>query len=370
MNLLMTARPNDTGARSGRFDTEAARWAAVRARDRAADGQFVFSVKTTGVYCRPSCAARPARPENVAFHATPADAERAGFRPCKRCRPTEPSRAVREAALIAKACRMIERVVEDGGEEPRLAELAAAAKVSPHHFHRMFRRIAGVTPKSYAAAQRQRRVQDSLSAGTGVTETIYAAGFNSSSRFYEAAPGMLGMTPSAYRKGGEGEVMWHAIGRCSLGTVLVAATERGVAAIMFGDAPRALVKDLKGRFPKARWMEPSPGFADWVAKVVRFVDDPARAGGLGLPLDIRGTAFQRRVWEALRAIPPGQTATYAEVAQRLGVPRAVRAVANACGANALAVAIPCHRVIGSDGRLTGYRWGVERKQRLLDRERR
>ena len=164
--------------------------------------------------------------------------------------------------------------------------------------------------------------------------------------------------------------MWHAIGRCSLGTVLVAATERGVAAIMFGDAPRALVKDLKGRFPKARWMEPSPGFADWVAKVVRFVDDPARAGGLGLPLDIRGTAFQRRVWEALRAIPPGQTATYAEVAQRLGVPRAVRAVANACGANALAVAIPCHRVIGSDGRLTGYRWGVERKQRLLDRERR
>jgi len=374
MNAHMTSpRPAARSAASRperRYDTQADRWAAVRARDAAADGHFVFSVKTTGVYCRPSCAARPARPENVAFHDTPADAERAGFRPCKRCRPTGPSRAEREAALVAEACRMIERAVEDGGEELRLTDLAAKAKVSPHHFHRMFRRIAGVTPKSYAAAQRQRRVQDSLSAGSRVTETIYAAGFNSSSRFYEAAPGMLGMTPSAYRKGGEGEVMWHAIGRCSLGTVLVAATERGVAAIMFGDAPGALVKDLKGRFPKARWAEPAPGFADWVAKVVRFVDDPARTGGLGLPLDIRGTAFQRRVWEALRAIPPGQTASYAEVAERLGMPRAVRAVANACGANKLAVAIPCHRVVGSDGRLTGYRWGVERKQRLLDKERR
>jgi AraC family transcriptional regulator of adaptative response/methylated-DNA-[protein]-cysteine methyltransferase len=369
MNVLMTSDRRDTRA-PRRFDTEAARWAAVQARDSAADGHFVVSVKTTGVYCRPSCVARRARPENVAFHATPADAEKAGFRACKRCRPTEPSRAEREAALVAEACRAIERAVEDGGDGLRLADLAAQAKVSPHHFHRMFRRIAGVTPKSYAAAQRQRRVQDGLSAGSRVTETIYAAGFNSSSRFYEAAPGMLGMTPSAYRKGGEGEVMWHAIGRCSLGTVLVAATERGVAAIMFGDAPGALVKDLKGRFPKARWVDPAPGFADVVARVVRFVDDPARADGLGLPLDIRGTAFQRRVWEALRAIPAGRTATYAEVAERLGMPRAVRAVANACGANKLAVAIPCHRVIGSDGRLTGYRWGVERKQRLLEKERR
>ena len=370
MNALMTQnRLHPAPVADRTFETDAERWAAVQRRDAGADGRFVFSVKTTGVYCRPSCAARPARRENVAFHATPADAERAGFRPCKRCRPDHPPRPAREAALIADACRTIEQAVEAGSEELRLADLAAKAHVSPHHFHRMFRRIAGVTPKSYAAAQRQRRVQDSLAAGSRVTETIYDAGFNSSSRFYEAAPGMLGMTPSAYRKGGEGETVWHAMGRCSLGGVLVAATERGVCAILLGDDPAVLVMDLKARFPKARLVEPDPGFADWVAKVVRFVDDPTRAEGLDLPLDIRGTAFQRRVWEALRAIPAGRTASYAEVAGTLGMPRSVRAVAGACAANALAVAIPCHRVVGSDGRLTGYRWGVERKRRLLERER-
>lgn len=370
MDALMTHPHLQTATPATRsFDTDALRWAAVQDRDPAADGHFVFSVKTTGVYCRPSCAARPARRENVAFHANPAAAERAGFRPCKRCRPDQPQRAAREAALIAEACRWIENAVEAGSEELRLVDLAAKAGISAHHFHRMFRRIAGVTPKSYAAAQRQRRVQNGLSAGSRVTETIYDAGFNSSSRFYEAAPGMLGMTPTAYRKGGEGEVIRHAMGRCSLGGVLVAATERGVCSIMFGDSPAALVKDLGERFPKARVVEAEPGFAEWVAKVVRFVDDPAVAEGLGLPLDIRGTAFQRRVWEALRAIPPGRTASYSEVAQRLGMPRAVRAVAGACAANSLAVAIPCHRVVGSDGRLTGYRWGVERKRRLLERER-
>ena len=373
MNALMTSPPNLDADHQldaeRRFDTEAARWAAVQRRDAAADGRFVFSVKTTGVYCRPSCAARPARRENVAFYATPADAKRAGFRPCKRCRPDEPPRAVREAALIAEACRYIEEATETGAEELRLADMAAKAGVSPHHFHRMFRRITGVTPKSYVAAQRHKRVQDGLHAGARVTETIYDAGFNSSSRFYEAAPAMLGMTPSAYRKGGEGEIVWHAMGRSSLGGVLVAATDRGVCAIMLGEDPKSLVKDLKSRFPKARFVEPAPGFADWVARVVRFVDDPARAEGLDLPLDIRGTAFQRRVWEALRAIPAGRTASYAEVAQALGMPRAVRAVAGACAANRLAVAIPCHRVVGSDGRLTGYRWGVERKRRLLERER-
>lgn len=369
MNALMTDQLPHRVPAPPRFDTEAARWAAVQRRDAAADGQFVFSVKTTGVYCRPSCAARPARRENVAFHASPEDAKRAGFRPCKRCRPDAPPRAVREAGLIADTCRRIEAAVEAGGEEPRLADLAAKAGVSPHHFHRMFRRITGVTPKSYAAAQRQKRVQDGLSAGARVTETIYDAGFNSSSRFYEAASGMLGMTPTAYRKGGEGEVVWHAMGRSSLGGVLVAATPRGVCAILLGDEPAVLVKDLKRRFPKARFVEPDPGFADWVARVVRFVDDPTRADGLDLPLDIRGTAFQRRVWEALRAIPAGRTQSYTEVAKALGMPRAVRAVAGACAANALAVAIPCHRVVGADGRLTGYRWGVERKRRLLERER-
>jgi len=364
MNALLT---DERTALVGtpRFATPAARWEAVCRRDPAADGEFLYAVETTGVYCRPSCAARPARREHVSFHASAADAERAGFRPCKRCRPDLPPRAERDAALVAAACRAIEAA----DEPPRLAELAAQAGVSPHHFHRTFRRVAGVTPRAYAAAHRQRRVQDGLAAGAGVTDTLYAAGFGSSGRFYAAAPAMLGMTPSAYRQGGQGEAVWHAVGRCSLGYVLVAATERGVCAILLGNDPAALAADLATRFPHARLSEAAPDFADWVAAVVRFVDDPGRAEGLGLPLDVRGTAFQRRVWEALQQIPAGETASYGEVAARLGSPRAVRAVAAACAANKLAVAIPCHRVVARDGSLAGYRWGVERKRRLLERER-
>ena len=348
-----------------RFADADARWAAVRRRDPDADGAFVFAVATTGIYCRPTCASRPARRENVSFHATPVEAEAAGYRPCKRCRPDLPPRQEREAALIAEACRAIE-AAEEG---PSLAELAAKADLSPHHFHRLFKRVTGVTPKAYAAAHRQSLVQDSLAAGTGVTETIYASGFNSSGRFYEAVSGMLGMTPSAYRKGGEGEEVCQAIGRSSLGCVLVAATRRGVCAILIGDDPSELRADLKSRFPKATLVEPSPAYAELVSEVVRYVDDPRHAQGLSLPLDIRGTTFQRRVWEELRRIPSGTTASYAEVAEAIGSPHAVRAVASACGANKLAVAIPCHRVIASDGGLAGYRWGIERKRRLLERER-
>ncbi|HLH26294.1 MAG TPA: bifunctional DNA-binding transcriptional regulator/O6-methylguanine-DNA methyltransferase Ada [Chloroflexota bacterium] len=365
MNAVLTNDRAAADTAAPRFASPAEQWEAVRRRDPAADGHFLYAVDTTGVYCRPSCAARPARREHVTFHATPAAAERAGFRPCKRCRPDLPPRAERDAALVAEACRTIEAAEEP----PRLADLAAQAGVSPHHFHRTFKRIAGVTPRAYAAAHRQRRVQDGLAAGAGVTDALYAAGFGSAGRFYATAPAMLGMTPSAYRRGGQGEAVWYAVDRCSLGYVLVAATERGVCAIMLGDEPAALTADLAARFPHARLTEPDPGFADWVAAVVRFVDDPARAGGLGLPLDVRGTAFQRRVWEALREIPAGQTASYADVAARLGSPRAVRAVAGACAANPLAVAIPCHRVVARDGGLAGYRWGVERKQRLLERER-
>jgi AraC family transcriptional regulator of adaptative response/methylated-DNA-[protein]-cysteine methyltransferase len=365
----MHALSADTSAsptsREARFVDDEARWAAVRRRDPQADGEFVFTVSTTGIYCHPSCSARAARRENVGFHATPLAAEAAGFRPCKRCRPDLPPRAEREAALIAEACRTIEAAEE----APSLAELARKADLSPHHFHRLFKRVTGVTPKAYAAAHRQSLVQANLQAGTRVTETIYAAGFNSSGRFYEAVSGMLGMTPSAYRKGGEGEEVCHAIGRSSLGCVLVAATRRGICAILIGDDPAALRADLKSRFPKARLIEPEPGFAELVAEVVRFVDDPKHEKGLGLPLDIRGTTFQRRVWEALRDIPPGETASYGEIAERVGSPHAVRAVASACGANKLAVAIPCHRVIAADGGLAGYRWGVERKRRLLERER-
>ena len=341
-----------------------ARWRAVRARDAGADGSFVYSVATTGVYCHPSCAARPARPENVAFHATPQLAERAGFRACKRCRPNEAPRAAREAALVAAACRAIEAAEE----EPTLADLAEAAKLSPHHFHRLFRRVAGVTPKAYAAAQRQRRVQEGLSAGTAVTAAMYDAGFNSSGRFYEAADGMLGMTPSAFRDGGAGEVIRHATGQSTLGAVMVAASARGVCAIMLGEDSAELARDLAERFPRASLRPADPDFAATVKQVVALVDAPGESAGFALPLDIRGTAFQRRVWEALRTIPAGSTLTYAEVAKRVGDPRAVRAVAGACAANKLAVAVPCHRVVASDGRLAGYRWGVARKRRLLERE--
>jgi AraC family transcriptional regulator, regulatory protein of adaptative response / methylated-DNA-[protein]-cysteine methyltransferase len=347
------------------FASEATRRAAVRRRDPAADGHFYYSVLTTGVYCRPSCAARPARPENIGFHTTRADAEKAGFRPCKRCRPDLAPKSEREAALIAQSCRAIEAAEE----APALAELAAQVGMSPHHFHRTFKRIAGVTPKAYADAHRQRLVQDSLRAGSGVTEAIYAAGYNSSGRFYAAAPEMLGMTPTAYRSGGAGEAVRYAVGRCTLGRVLVAATERGVCAIFLGDEPAPLVTALQERFPKARLTKPEPEFAQWVDEVVRFVDDPARSQGFGLPLDIRGTAFQRKVWEALRQIPAGATTTYSDLAARLGQPKAVRAVGSACGANPLAVVIPCHRAVAMNGGLAGYRWGLERKRRLLARER-
>jgi AraC family transcriptional regulator of adaptative response/methylated-DNA-[protein]-cysteine methyltransferase len=365
MGNVMTLDRHAATTAAARFATRAARLAAVARRDPAADGHFFYAVKTTGVYCRPSCAARAARPENVEFHTTTGAAERAGYRACKRCRPDAPSRAEREAALVAEACRAIEAA----DEAPALAQLAARAGVSAHHFHRLFKRISGVTPKAYAVAQRQRRVQHSLRREAGVTEAIFAAGYNSSSRFYEKAPAMLGMTPSAYRQGGAGEVVQHATARCSLGVVLVAATERGICAILLGDDAAALTVELQARFPQASLTTPRAGFADVVEEVVRLVDDPAQAARLTLPLDIRGTAFQRRVWELLRQIPAGETKSYGEVAARLGRPHSARAVAAACAANPLAVAVPCHRVNGSDGKLRGYRWGVERKRRLQARER-
>lgn len=339
------------------------RWNAIVERDSAFDGTFFYSVDTTGVYCRPSCGARLPRRENVRFHSTREDAESAGFRPCKRCKPDQPPRQERQAAIITEACRRI----ESSEEIPSLETLAEAAGLSPHHFHRMFKSVTGVTPKAYAVANRTKRVQDELRKGeTSVTETIYEAGFNSSGRFYAATDGMLGMTPSEYRKGGASAEIHFAVGECSLGSILVARSERGVCAILMGDEPDALVKDLQDRFPRATLLGGDKGFEDLVAKVVGFVEAPRQ--GLDLPLDVRGTAFQQRVWHALREIPVGSTASYAEVAERIGMPKAVRAVAQACGANALAVAIPCHRVVRNDGALSGYRWGVERKRALLEKE--
>ena len=341
---------------------DTARWTALRARDASADGTFVYSVKTTGVYCRPSCAARPARPENVAFHADPAAAERAGFRACKRCKPDQPPRAERDAAQVAALCRMI----EDADQVPTLDQLASRAGLSSFHTHRLFKAVTGVTPRAYAAAHRARRVRGELATRATVTEAIYGAGYGSSARFYEASNAVLGMTPTAFRAGGTGAEIRFAIGQCSLGAILVAATERGVCAILLGDDPEALAHDLERRFPRAQLVGADPAFEQLVARVVGLVEQPGV--GAELPLDIRGTAFQQRVWKALRRIPAGRTASYRDIARRIGAPRAVRAVAQACAANALAVAIPCHRVVRTDGDLSGYRWGVERKRALLDRE--
>ncbi len=348
------------------FPTDAARWDAVTRRDAAADGAFWYSVATTGVYCRPSCAARPALRANVGFHASPAAAEGAGFRPCKRCRPTEPPFAERQAAAIAAACRSIDATLAAGDPLPPLDTLAAAAGLSRFHFHRVFRSVAGVTPKGYADARRAERLRAGLAGGGSVTAALYDAGFQASSRFYAASGGLLGMRPTAWRDGGRGARIRFAVGQCSLGAILVAATEAGVCAITLGEDPAVLLADLQARFPKADLVGADAGFEATVAEVIALVEAPR--AGLALPLDLRGTAFQQRVWQALRAIPPGSTATYTQIAQAIGAPRAVRAVAAACAANPTAVAVPCHRVVRLDGDLAGYRWGLERKRTLLARE--
>ncbi len=355
-------RTANTGTRAP--SSNEARWQAVLRRDREADGAFFFSVRSTGVYCRPSCAARRPRRENVAFHATREDAECAGFRACKRCRPDQPALAERHAAAIARACREI----DSAESPPRLDDLARSAGMSRFQFHRLFKATTGLTPRDYAAAQRARRLRDGLARGKRVTDALYDAGFNSSGRFYSESGKLLGMTPTRFRAGGAGETIRYALAKCSLGALLVAATGRGVCAISLGGDARALLRDFERRFPKAQRLAGDRAFERWVAQVVGFVEAPAV--GLDLPLDLRGTAFQLRVWRALRAIPPGSTATYAEVARRIGAPRAVRAVARACATNPLAVAVPCHRVLRADGALAGYRWGIERKRSLLERERR
>jgi len=314
------------------------------------------------VYCRPSCASRPARRENVGFYESTYAAEQAGFRPCRRCHPHEPALAEQRADAVAKACRTI----ETAECVPTLDALAQAAGMSRFHFHRVFKSVTGVTPKAYAAQHRAQRVRDELSRSETVTDAIYDAGFNSNGRFYATAAQTLGMTPTTFRARGAGESIRFAVGDCSLGVVLVAATDKGVCAIMLGDDPEALVRDLQDRFGNARLIGADQAFEQWVAKVIGFVEAPAL--GLDLPLDVRGTAFQQRVWQALREIPAGQTASYTEIAARIGAPQAVRAVAHACASNAIAVAIPCHRVVRQSGALSGYRWGVKRKHALLDRE--
>ena len=336
------------------------RWAAVVARDPEA--KFYYSVKTTGVYCRPSCAARLARPENVQFFRSCEDAEKAGFRPCKRCKPDHALQLDQHAEKIASACRLI----ESSETPPSLELLAQHAGLSTYHFHRIFKAATGLTPKGYAAAHRANLIRKSLNKSDTVTDAIYDAGYNSNSRFYETSNRVLGMTPSNYRAGGAQTDIRFAVGECSLGSILVAQSDRGICAILLGDDPDSLARDLQDQFPKANLIGGDAGFERLVAKVVGFVEAPAL--GLDLPLDVRGTAFQQRVWQSLRKIPAGSTASYTDVAKLIGSPNSVRAVAQACGANALAVAIPCHRVVRNDGAFSGYRWGVERKRALLEKE--
>lgn len=345
------------------YGTDDARWEAIRTRDARADGHFVYAVRTTGVYGSPSAWSRLPKRENIEFFVSAQAAEEAGYRGSRRAGGDLTTAAAGRAALAAQACRLIE-----GSETPpNLDELAAQAGMSPFHFHRVFKAETGLTPKAYATAYRARKLREELNAANGtVTDAIYGAGFNSNSRFYETSEQVLGMRAREYRAGGVGAVIRFAVGASSLGAILVAQSQRGICSILLGDDPDRLVRDLQDRFPKAELIGGDGDFEQLVAQVVGFIEAPGI--GLNLPLDVRGTVFQQRVWQALREVPPGETASYAEIAERIGAPKAVRAVAQACAANHIAVAIPCHRIVRRDGDISGYRWGVERKRELLRRE--
>lgn len=344
------------------FTSTESRWHAVVKRDQAAEGKFYYAVKTTGVYCRPGCASRRPHRENVGFFDSCADAERAGYRACKRCRPNSASARERRVQMVARACRDLERAQP----VPTFEQLARTAGLSPWHFHRLFKEIVGITPKKYAATHRMQRFRRGLKHNGSVTAAIYAAGFGSSARAYRNAADQLGMTPSVYRSGAGGITMRYATARCFLGAVIVAVSDRGICAIELGDSAKVLCATLQSRFPKATLVSAGCGLSAIVEEVVGFIDAPEKR--FNLPLDIQGTAFEQRVWSALRRIPHGTTESYSDIARRIGQPRAVRAVARACAANKIAVVIPCHRVVRSDGELSGYRWGAQRKRALLVQE--
>ena len=338
-------------------------WTAVCRKDPESAAEFVYAVRTTGIYCRPTCTSRRPLRSNVEFHPTPQAATAAGYRPCKRCRPDEANpRASREAAMT-RVCRLI-----DASERlPSLFEMATAAHMSPSHFHRVFKATVGLTPRAYAAAGRARRARRTLKATPSVTHALHDAGYESHSTFYADTSRSLGMSPSVYRRGAHGETIRYAVAPCRLGYVLAAATARGICAILLGDEPHVLVSELEQTFPHAVWRTPGPDFGRLLREVIDLIEEPARSVAT-LPLDIRGTAFQQRVWNALRCVPPGRTISYTELARRIGSPNAVRAVGSACAANAIAIAIPCHRAVRADGGLAGYRWGVERKRALIANE--
>lgn len=343
------------------------RWQQVTTRDRAADGQFVYAVKTTGVYCRPSCPSRLAKRANVQFFTAPAEAETAGFRPCRRCHPAA---AQEPAASLMQA--MATYITAHAEESLPLARLADQAGMSPTHFQRAFKAALGVSPRDYQAAQRLTRFKLALREGEGVLEAGLDAGYGSTSRFYEAADGSLGMTPSAYRAGGAGEVITHAVRETALGPLMMAATPRGVCFVQFGESPEALLEQLAAEFPKAHLVRAALAAAApldaWMAALAAHLETAAPRPDL--PLDLRGTAFQISVWRFLMSVKPGEVVSYSELAAGAGKPRAIRAAASACAANRIALLIPCHRALRADGSLGGYRWGLERKRALLDAERR
>lgn len=344
------------------FDSDEARWQAVLARTNAADGQFFYAVRSTGIYCYPSCPARHPRRANVTFFGQREQAEAAGFRACLRCKSSGPPLVERQQLAVISACRLIEQALE----APDLAALAAAVGLSRFHFHRVFKAHTGMTPQAYVRAQRANRLRQQLAGAGSVTEAIFDAGFGSSTRFYAGADNALGMAPRQYRAAGQGESIHYAFGSSSLGVVLVAATSRGICAILMGDTEAPLLEELRQRFARATLAPAEPAFARVVQQVLALIEQPANSSAL--PLDVRGTVFQQRVWQALRSIPAGTTLSYAELAAQIGVAGGARAVAAACAANALAVIIPCHRVVRGSGALAGYRWGIERKRALLARE--
>lgn len=350
--------------------TSTSRWDAVLNRDKALDGEFVYAVKTTGVYCRASCASRTAKRINVVFFDTTSDAKVAGFRPCKRCHPDGTSFEHRRNDTVYAACERIRQ----SAATLSLNELASVSNLSPHHFHRVFKSVTGVTPKEYQKAIQQTRVRDALSKSRTVTEAIYEAGFNSSGRFYASSTAILGMTPQRFKKGGVNEEICYALVSCSMGLMMFAATRRGVCSIEFGDHGDSLTQQLHERFPRAMFLPGDKTFRIWLSRILKYLDQSGHHPGewqkklLDLPLDIQGTLFQQQVWKALRDIPAGETLSYSQVAQKIGKPKAIRAVASACASNAIAILIPCHRVVRQSGELSGYRWGVTRKAELLRRE--
>lgn len=343
------------------YQDQEGRIQAVYARDPLAQNAFIYAVKTTGVYCRPTCPSRRPRLENLEFFGSSAEAQKAGFRPCKRCRPDE-FIPISLDERVKEACRLL----EESGQPVSLAELAAKVNLSPSHLHRLFKKSLGLTPKQYADGLRLGRLQSGLQKGRPVSEALYAAGYGSSSRVYEKTDQLLGMTPGQYQGRGAKTRIKYALTRTSLGWLLVAATEKGVCSMALGDSPQELVDSLQSRFCKAEISQADAEFIELLTRISAFLDSPGQ--GLDLPLDIQGTSFQRRVWAALQELKPGQTVTYSQMAQRLGMPQAPRAVARAIASNPIALAVPCHRVVRKDGGLGGYRWGLARKEQLLELE--